>query len=371
LRVSHEKVKKVMSLSIISKYIVREIIKYTGMILTAVVGIYVLVDFFQRIDDFIEAELPISKALVYFLYKTPFIIAQIMPVAILLSVIVTLGLMARKNEIIALKSCGISVYYLLKPIAFVGLISTIVLFLFSEIVVPITSAKENQIWLREVRHEAAVISKEKDIWLKDNRMILHINYFNRADRSVSGITIYRFDEKFKMIHRIDARRGEYRNGKWELSGIMEQVFRKDTGKYDVLFHDHRVEPLKLLPDNLTHVVKKSKEMNFMELREYVHRVESEGYDATHYRVDLYAKIAFPCICIILCLVGTGIAVRDKMREGLPLGIALGIFIAFMYWIFYSFCVSLGYGEMLPPAIAVWIANLVFISIGMYMVLSAE
>ena len=68
--------------------------------------------------------------------------------------------------------------------------------------------------------------------------------------------------------------------------------------------------------------------------------------------------------------------RDTIEEmfsikGLPVIIALGIGTAFLYWIFYSFCLSLGYGEMLPPAIAAWTANLVFLCFSLITLQYAE
>ena len=74
----------------------------------------------------------------------------------------------------------------------------------------------------------------------------------------------------------------------------------------------------------------------------------------------------------MCLTATGIAARGKVRErGMALNVAYGIGVAFLYWIFYSFCVSLGYGDMLPPALSVWIANLVFFSFGTLLLLNVE
>ena len=95
----------------------------------------------------------------------------------------------------------------------------------------------------------------------------------------------------------------------------------------------------------------------------VKRVEDEGYDATFYKVDLYAKVAFPFVCLILSVTALGIASKARFREGLALGVSLGIGIAFLYWIFYSFCISLGYGGVLPPVAAAWTANLVFSCFG--------
>jgi len=108
-------------MSIINKYLTKEIIKLFGFILIMVVGIYIIVDFLEKIDDFLEAGLSFSKAFAFFVYKTPFITAQIAPVGILLSVLIVFGLMNRNNEIIALTSSGVSTFYLLRPVIIIGL----------------------------------------------------------------------------------------------------------------------------------------------------------------------------------------------------------------------------------------------------------
>ncbi|MCP4348076.1 MAG: LPS export ABC transporter permease LptG [Desulfobacterales bacterium] len=357
-------------MSIVHKYLAKEIFKYIGIVLGAVVSIYVAVDFFEKVDDFIEANIGFSKIITFFIFETPFIIFQIIPVCILLSVLVVFGLMSKNNEIVALKSSGVSVYYLLKPVLFIGFVATVLLFLFSDIIVPITREKANNIWLRQVRHDS-FISKYEDIWLKDNRLIVHIKSYNKDDESVSGLTLNFFDDDFRLQRRIDAKKGVFRHGKWVLYDLMEQVLDKEKKGYNIIFHEKMAEKFNLLPEDMKRVAKKSEEMSFSELREYIKKVETEGYDATTYRVDLFAKIAFPFVCIVMCLAGTGVALRGKMKDGLPVSITYGIGIAFFYWIFYSFCVSLGYGEVLPPVISVWTANFVFICFGVLLLLNAE
>lgn len=356
---------------IINKYLIRQILKYQVLILIMVIGVYLAVDFFEKIDDFLEKGLPFSKALSFFLYKTPFIVAQITPVGLLLAVLVVFGLMNKHNEILALKSGGVSVYYLLRPILSMGLVFSIFLFFLSEIVVPLTVGKANNIWLREVRNESAVLSREKNIWIKGNRNIIHIKYYDQEKAAVFGVTVNYFDKKFKLVKRIDAHRGVYDNGQWILYDIMEQKLIPRDGNFDVGFYPQRVENLEFGPEALSRVTKKSEEMNFKELYSYIKRVEAEGYDATIQRVDLYAKFSFPFVCLILCIVGTGIAIRSRLKEGLPVSIAYGLGVAFLYWVFYSFSVSLGHGEMLPPLLAVWTANFVFLCVGLLMLLNAE
>jgi len=358
-------------MSIIYKYITIQISKYFGIVLVFVVGIYLAVDFFEKVDDFMEAGIPLSTMLSYFMLKLPFIVAQIIPVSILMSVLIVFSLMARNNEVVALKSSGVRIYYLFKPVLVIGCLSGVLLFFLSEVIIPITMTRSNQIWLKDVRKESTVITKEKNIWIKGNRRITHLNYFNPKDRTIYGITCYNFDESFRLVRRIDAKKGVFHEGKWQLDGLMEQNLDKEKGKYDISFHTNKIENLDLSPEDLKQVTKKSEEMTLKELLSYIKKVEAEGYDATIYRVDLYAKVAFPFVCIIMCMVGTGLAARGTVKEGMPVVISYGIGMAFIYWIFYSFCLSLGYGEMLPPAVAAWVANLAFFCFGALTLVNAE
>ena len=358
-------------MSIIYKYLTREILKYFGIVLAMVIGIYIAVDFFEKIDDFLEARLPLSMAFSYFIFKIPFILSQVIPICILLAVLVVFGLMRKNNEIVALQSSGIGVYYLLKPVFFIGLFLSIFLFFLSEAIVPLTMGKANIIWLKDVRKESAVISKEKDIWIKSNRSITHIKYYHPEDKTIFGITINDFDEDFRIIKRIDAQKGVFNQGKWFLQEVMEQHFRPEDGNNSIKFYEDKEEKFDFLPADLKRVIKKSEEMNFKELFSYVKKIEAEGYDATVYKVDLHAKIAFPLVCIIMCVVGTGLAARVKIKESLPVSIAYGLGVAFLYWVLHSFCVSLGYGEMLPSGIAAWAANFIFLCLGVFTLLNAE
>jgi len=309
--------------------------------------------------------------LVYFSLKLPFIVAQIIPVCILMSVLIVFSLMARNNEILALKSSGIRIYYLFKPVFIIGCVSGILLFFLSDVIVPVTMDKSNRIWLKDVKKKSTVITKENDVWIKGNRRITHLNHVDPKSEIIYGITHYSFDEGFRLVRRLDAEKGVFQQGRWELSGVMEQNLDKEKDSYSISFHADKTEALDLSPEDLKQVVKNSEEMTFRELFLYIKKVEAEGYDATIYRVDLYAKTAFPFICLIMSMVGTGLAARGTVKEGMPVVISYGIGTAFVYWIFYSFCLSLGYGEMLPPGIAAWIANLAFFCFGVLTLVNAE
>jgi lipopolysaccharide export system permease protein len=346
-------------MSILYRYVTREILITFCIVLVAVLSIYVAIDFIEKIDNFMEAGVPSNRCLVYLVYKLPFIFVQIAPVGFLMSILIALGLMSKNNEIVALKSCGIGRDLLLKPTVVLGVLFCGGLFLLAETVVPVVMARANQIWLQEVRKKNIYATKTNDIWMRTARRIIHVKQYSPEEKRASGITIHVLNDDFRLVRRIDARSGIFENGRWQLEDAVQQVLDEDSGTYRVTLHDTLAADIELNPDDLAQASKRSDEMGLAELGRYIEKVEREGVAAARFRVDYQSKIATPFVCIFLSLLGTAIALRGNLREGMAVGIIYGLAIAFLYWIFNSFCLSLGYAELLPPVIAAWMANLVF------------
>ena len=358
-------------MTIVDKYLAREILKCLVVVLAVVVSLFVIAEFFNKADNFMEAGLPISRLIRYLQLKLPQIIAQITPIGLLLAVLIAFGLMNKNNEIIALKSGGVSVYYLLRPVLTIAVFLAILLFSLSEIVVPITISKANRIWLMEVKNKPTITSKQRNIWIKGHRAIYFIQYFNPQNQTISGVILNFFDKEFKLTRRVDAKKGVYVQGKWVFYDSMEQVLDEESAIYNVRLHSQKAENVDFLPEDLMRVFKKSDEMNIAELFTYIKEVELEGYDATTFRVDFHARFAYPVLSIIVCLMGTGIAVKRKSREGPSVSIAFGAAMVFLYWVLHSFCLSLGYGGLLPPVISAWISNIIFLCYGVLNLINAE
>ena len=358
-------------MTIFDKYLTREIIKCLALVLAVVVGLYVIVEFFNKADNFMEAGLSIARLIRYLQLRLPQIIVQIIPVAVLLAVLIALGLMNKNNEIIALRCAGVSVYYLLRSVLAIALVSSILIFFISETVVPITISRANKIWLMEVKNKPAVASKKKNIWIKGHRSIYFIQYFNPKNQSISGIILNFFNDDFKLTRRIDANRGMYEKGKWVFYDTMEQVLDNASELYQVQFHAQQTIDVDFLPEDLTGVFKRSEEMNIAELYRYIQEVEQEGYDATAFRVDFQARFAYPFLSIIVCILGLGVAVRRKSREGPSISIVFGAVAVFLYWVMHGFCLSLGYGGLLPPIISAWISNIIFSCYAVLNLMNAE
>lgn len=362
----------VNDMPILTRYLIKETIKVMLAISVIVIAIYLFVDVIEKSGKFVQAGLPIGRTISFFIYNIPFIISQIAPVVILLAVLIVLGIMNKRNEILALKSCGVSIYVLLRPLLAMGLSMACALFFLSNSVVPMTSRKANQIWMEEVRGKKANLAgPEQNIWINGNNRITHIGFFDPVQLVVKDITLYIFNENFRLIRRLDAAQGVFTPNGWDLTDILDQRLEYGNDHYTISQADSKTINLDFSVEDLTRVAVKSEELNYQSLRQYIQKVESEGYDATLYRVDLHAKLAMPFVCIIMPLLGIGIALRSNVNDGVAVGVAYGIGACFLYWIAMSFCMSLGYGDMLPPLIAAWIANFIFTTIGGILLINAE
>jgi len=358
-------------MSVIDRYVSREILKFCAIVLVGALGLYLVVDFFRRIDNFLEAGLALSRARVYFQLKLPQMVAEITPFSILLGVLIPLGLMNKNNEILALRSSGVNTYYLLRPALIIGLASTLFLFLLSELVVHVTLSKANHIWWTEVKKKSAVTLKQKDIWIKGKRSIYNIAYYNPQKKMIFKIALNYLDKDFRLIKRIDAREAVFRSGNWVFFDVIEQELDQQDGSYKVSSFKERTEPVDFLPDDLMRVIKNPEEMNVKELFAFIRGAESEGYDTTNYWVDFFNKFAYPFVCLIMSVIATGIAVMGGIQKNLFVSIVTGLILVFIYWVLHSFCLSLGYGGRLPPLLAAWFSNILFGLLAMFILLNAE
>lgn len=343
------------------KYWYKQFFKFFCIIQSVLIILFMFIDYFSRMERFLNAKLSITTSIIYIGLKVPFMFVQFVPASVLLAAIIVFGLMNKNNELLAIKSSGISLYSLLKPAFISGVILTMVMFFVGETIAPITMAKSNHIKYTVIKKSRNLLSARKDLWIKSGNQLVHINFYNPVKQIISGITITALGKNFEIESRIDAKKGYFRSKKWMFKDVIEQIQSKDFMDYDIKSYDTKHIPLDFLPEDLMELSKKSEEMSYIQLKKYVSKVEKEGYDATTYKVDLHTKIAFPFICIIMVLTGAAAGMSSFVKANLSFGIAAGLVIAFMYWVMYGICTSMGYGMILLPFISAWAANLFFLS----------
>ncbi len=344
-------------MTILFRTVSASLLKTLAGVLAAVVAVYLAVDFFEKIDDFMGAGLSLGRAATFFALKLPFVAAQVAPVGVLLAALIVYGIMARHHEITAFLCGGAGPARLFKPLWVLGLFASAALLLFSETVVPAASQKADRIWLAEVRKEAVQTGRERNLWYRGDGFIARILLFVPEKNQAAGLTLYWFDRDWNLVKRLDADRAVFEHNGWRLGRAVVQNL---SGEGDRM--KEREGMFLILPfgaDDLKRVTRSSSEMTWQELSSYAKKVEAEGYDAARFKVDLAARLSFPLVCLLMAVLGGSLALRSKKGEHLAWIMVLAVALAFGYWVVHSLALSLGYAGVLAPFVAAWTANTLY------------
>lgn len=353
-------------MKIISRYVLREFFRVLAFTLMGLVFVFLVVDFLDRIDNFLEVHVPMARVAYYFLMSVPSVVFQLAPVAVLVSILISLGLLAQNSEVVAMKASGVSLVRLSRPIFFASLLIAGSVFFLSDTILPRSSAEVNAIWTIEVeRQQDAASPIHHDVWFRKENLVLHFLRYDERARTIDGVTIYRMDKNFRLAERIEAQSALLAGGHWEFRDGLIKTYLPD-GQVSVRRFEHDAIELPDMPQEFSHVQRSADEMSFAELTAWIRQMEVEGYDPQRYQVDLQLKIAFPFMCVIMALIGLPIAFWKEKGGGIALGIGVGIGLSFVYVVFLGLSRALGYSGLLPPLVAAWMPNLIFTLLGLFL-----
>jgi lipopolysaccharide export system permease protein len=242
----------------------------------------------------------------------------------------------------------------------------LLVFFLSEWITPYTNERAEYIRLVEVQKQRSLGSfKHDQIWYRGQKGIYNFKLFDAQNNRLRGITIYYMGQEMTLTMRLDAEWGEWQDGRWLLHNLL--ITRFQTGEFPTLENiAQQVVDLPEKPDDFKIVQKDVETMGYSELKRYIGKLQSEGYDATRYLVDLHGKIAFPLVSIILAVIGIAFSLRSERSGGIAQGIGVGLLIGFSYWLVFAFGMSLGRSGALPPLIAAWLGNILFGAASVYL-----
>lgn len=348
--------------TVIDRYIARQFLALLAPILAGFVMLYVVIDLFDRLDILLRHDATVSAAARYFLFKIPLMLTQITPPAVITAALLTFGLLGRRNEIIAFRSGGVSLWQTAAPVLLLSLLISGAALVWNETVVPYSSRKFQHVNNIEIRKRAlrGVLS-ERAIWYHGGDGFYHIDYVDRAQQAVIDLTIYRLDASFRLRSVIQVPRAEWRDGRWQVSNAIEY----SIGTADVSGRPLPADGLHLAEslDDFLEVQREPEELSFTALNARIDDLSRKGIDASHYLVDLYLKLALPFASVVLALIAVPIAGRVRRHPSIAAIVGLGTAVGFGYWVVLGLSTSLGQTGTLPPLVAAWAANGVYLLVG--------
>ena len=357
---------------IVFRYLFREYAKIFFMCFAGLMTIYLVIDFFEKVRRFLSYDAQWLDVLNYFALKVPAISFQIIPLAVLMATLLTLGLLSRNNEITALRSCGISLPWIASPfLTFAGLM-TLLLLLFSSTVIPLATSKAEEIRVIfiEKKPPSAVVKLPQPWTRVDADTLLHVASIAIGGDTLAGVQLFHFDQTFRLTDMTEAQEAHYADRSWTLHRGFHRRFNRD-GSVTVNEFDRKPIVLSLIPGDFTGgLAGESELMTFHDIRESRSRLYQHGSQFARLLTDYYGRIAFPLVTVIMVLVGIAMSLRRSGIRGgsMAVGIGQALLVGFLYWAAHSIAIAFGRGGVLPPVVAGWLTNVLFTSYGLYLML---
>jgi lipopolysaccharide export system permease protein len=272
--------------------------------------------------------------------------------------------LTRNHELTALKAAGVSLYRISAPIVVLGLGVAVLAALFQELVLPRINERGEEVDRVKIRGQLPRHMQSRSrLWLRggDTRFY-RVELLEPGTSELYGVTILELTPDFRLQSRLDARRAHWTGEAWELK---DGAFREATAEGQVESVPFTVSTLNLTEriEDFTQIQKPVAAMSYRELSEYVRKLEAAGFHAQKYLVELYAKLAFPLVNLIMVLVAIPFALQAPRSTRL-VGIALAIAIMVGYVVVHQSAVALARADLLPPVLAAWTANVIFLGLGL-------
>ena len=358
-------------LQILDIYVVRGWIFYFGVLLIAFTGVYIIFDFFQVLGDIVRNQISARVVVDYYRYLLPQVIYLMLPLSILVATLVNFGLLTKTNQVIAIKSVGVSLYRLSVPVLSLTALLSAGMFLFADRVLPETNQRQNGFRNQIKGKPAQTLYRPDRQWIfgSSNR-IYNYTFFDPDQNVFANLSVFEFDPvTFRMTRRMFAARAV-----WEASihgWILENGWARDIdGDRVTKYTPFRVETFKELteePSYFKKEVKPSEQMSAFELRQYIADLRQSGFDVVRLSVQFYRKFSFPLIAFVVTLIGIPFSFTMGAKGALT-GVALSIGIAIVYWSTSSLLEAMGNLSQLPPAMAAWSPDILFGLAGTYLLL---
>ncbi len=362
-------------MTILFRYILFEYMKIFGICFSGLVTIYVVIDFFEKVRRFLRFESGILPILTYFALKIPSISFQVAPFAILVATLLTIGLLSRSNEITAMRSCGISLLWMTSPFLLFSTGVAVILFLFSSTVIPLASEKAEEVRVVQIEQRPAPVTvKAVQPWARISADgLMEVNEIDAAGTVLRGVRIFYFRPPFKLDRITEAAEVRYTPQGWVLLNGNHRRFHSDDTVELALFTEQTIN-IPLIPDDFSSsLVGNSETMTFREIRNYLARFQHEGFSFARLLTDYYGRVAFPLVTVVMMLVGIALSLRRSGVRGgsMAMGIGQAFIVGFCYWTTHSVAIALGRGGALAPMLAGWMANALFLSFGLYLLLKVR
>jgi lipopolysaccharide export system permease protein len=369
-------------ISVMDRYIVTQLLMPflfgVGAFSSIILAVGSLFDLVRQVA---EAGLPLTIAIEVMALKLPQYVVYAFPMSILLSGMMTYGSFSASSEIIAFRSCGISVYRLILPALMLSFVVTGITFFFNEMLVPAASQRATMTLTKALKQDKPTFNTDnivKPIFQdverngKKEQVLAWLFYAEKFDgKTMSGLTILdrsQIDKGFSQI--INAKSAVFDTDKntWDFANGTIYLVAPDASYRNIVTFEHQQLQLPKSPFEFAAPDKNLDDMSVAESIDYLETVRLSGDNKkmTTIAVTIQRKLAFPFVCIVFSLMGAAMGIRPQ-RAGKATSFGVSVLLIFGYYLLMFVCAALGQAEIISPFLAGWLPNFIGLAIGGWLI----
>lgn len=361
-------------MNLLNRYLLQQFVKFFFTVNAAFVSIYLLVDFFEKFDDFQNGGKPVSLAIEYFLLTIPFVVDQLGPVFVLLSGVITLGILNHTNEFTALKAGGVPLRLIIRPLLVSSVAFTVLFLLAAELLLPVTVAKTNNIWFEQLKGKTPLgILRNNRYHFRGTEGFYSFGWPNPKQYIFTDFSYSSWDENYNVKELITAKFADWDPSKnrYILKHGQAQIQEED-GSYLIFNFPIRFFAFKEQPDDFLVPENEAAELSISEL--YL-KTKEDG--AAHERraawTNFLGRISYLTLGLPLLLLGLPILLYSYRKWGRDLSVAIPIScgLAFIAWGIWGILQSLSIAGYTSPLFAAFALHLLFGLLGFYLLVKND
>lgn len=357
----------------IDKYIIKKFLStffFTMLIFTM---LSVIIDVSNNIEDFIEEEATISQIVFdYYLNWVMWINGLLIPLYALIAVIFFTSRMAYNSEIISILNAGVSFRRLMWPYMLAGGFITLLHLIGNHYLIPSGNKvhydfQHQYIW----KHNDEGKTSDVHMFIGP-QTTAYIKHYRKRDSVARDIKVERYQDN-QLVYLLKAKSAEWIGppNRWKLKNYQIRTFNGLKETFELMDKEELDTTLNITPGDFVEYKNQNEMMTTDQLVNYIGMQEARGINNTkRYRVELHRRTAEPFTVLILTIIGMTIAAR-KVRGGIGFHLALGFALGAIYVFLSKFSATFATNESLPPIVGVWIPNLIFGCVALWLISKAQ
>ncbi len=364
------------SLSILDWYVLKQGLWVSALSAVALLALFYIATFIDLSDHLFKGRTSGLMVLQYLWFESPQFLYYLVPLAVLMGALVTIGALTKNSELVVMKACGISLYRAAAPLLVLAILGSAVLIGLEEGILAYSNRRADAI-NNAIRGRLPTTQTIDRRWVAANNGNLYqYLYFDSARNRLNGLSIYEFGKDPSALVRrryfdyaqFSGDREARGNVQWQGVAGWQREFQAKSKMPFAAFTDKPV--VMEGPGYFASERPDAEHMSYRQLSDHVDALHAGGFNVIPYVVALHRKLAFPFVTLIMALIAVPFAVTTG-KHGAMYGVGAGIVLAILYWTAISVFGAIGAGGLMAPALAAWAPNIIFGCAALYLLLTVR